>query len=146
MVGPTRGDGVAGRDHRLRRRALARQRHRQWLRQRPGQRAERRRRRPRPGSRRRSVGWLGIGALNYPLAKLVGREPLPEVPQQGWTRYFRFTTDHKVVGMQYVIGVITFLFTGGLLAMAIRTELLSPTNHFFGPGTYIRSSASTARS
>ena len=39
--------------------------------------------------------------------------------------------------MQYLVGVITFLFTGGLLAMAIRTELLTPTNHFFGPGTYI---------
>ena len=30
-----------------------------------------------------------------------------------------------------------FFFTAGLLAMAIRTELLSPTNHVFGPGTYI---------
>ncbi len=30
------------------------------------------------------LGWLaGIGALNYPLAKLVGREPLPEVPAAG---------------------------------------------------------------
>ena len=84
------------------------------------------------------AGWLGgIGALNYPLSKLVGREPLPEVPRKDWTRYVRFTTDHKVVGMQYLVGVITFLFTGGLLAMAIRTELLTPTNHFFGPGTYI---------
>ena len=83
-------------------------------------------------------GWLlGIGAFNYPLAKLVGREPLAERPGEGWTRYFRFTLDHKVVGLQYVIGVLGFLFTGGLLAMAIRTELLSPTTHIFGAGTYI---------
>ena len=83
-------------------------------------------------------GWLlGIGALNYPLAKLIGREPLAERPGEGWSRYFRFTLDHKVVGLQYVIGVLGFLFTGGLLAMAIRTELLSPTTHIFGPGTYI---------
>ena len=47
------------------------------------------------------------------------------------------TDDHKVVGLQYTVGVLLFLFTGGLLAMAIRTELLSPTNHVFGPGTYI---------
>ena len=47
------------------------------------------------------------------------------------------TDDHKVVGMQYTVGVLLFLFTGGLLAMLIRTELLSPTNHVFGPGTYI---------
>ncbi|MHB1988856.1 MAG: cytochrome c oxidase subunit I [Acidimicrobiales bacterium] len=84
------------------------------------------------------VGWLlGVGALNYPLAKIVGREPAPEVPRSNWARYLRYSTDHKVVGVQYFFSVITFFFTGGLLAMAIRTELLFPTNHLFGPGTYI---------
>jgi cytochrome c oxidase subunit 1 len=84
------------------------------------------------------LGWLlGSGALNYPLAKLVGREPAPQVPKQNWVRYVRFTTDHKVVGLQYLVAVFMFFFTAGLLAMAIRTELLSPTSHIFGPGTYI---------
>jgi cytochrome c oxidase subunit 1 len=84
------------------------------------------------------LGWLaGIGVLNYPLAKVVGRSVPPDVPKQNWARYFRFTLDHKVVGVQYLVAVLTFLFTGGLLAMAVRTELLTPTNHFFGPGTYI---------
>ena len=84
------------------------------------------------------VGWLaGIGALNYPLAKILGYELSPAPPEQSWVRYFRMTDDHKVVGMQYAVGVLLFLFTGGLLAMVIRTELLSPTNHVFGPGTYI---------
>ncbi len=84
------------------------------------------------------AGWLlGIGAVNYPLAKLVGMEPRPEYESTSWTRYLRYTCDHKVVGLQYVIGVLGFFFTGGLLAMAIRTELLSPTSHVFGPGTYI---------
>ena len=84
------------------------------------------------------VGWMtGIGALNYPLAKMIGREPPPAVPEQSWVRYFRMTDDHKVVGLQYAVGVFLFLFTGGLFAMAIRTELLSPTTHVFGPGTYI---------
>jgi cytochrome c oxidase subunit 1 len=85
-----------------------------------------------------ALGWMfGIGALNYPLAKIVGKQPAPELETTSWTRYFRYTADHKVVGMQYVIGVLLFLFTGGLLAMAIRTELLTPTSHVFGPGTYI---------
>ncbi|HVA69941.1 MAG TPA: cbb3-type cytochrome c oxidase subunit I [Acidimicrobiales bacterium] len=85
------------------------------------------------------VGWLaGIGALNYPLAKIVGREPKEEVELTGWTRYFRFNLDHKVVGLQYVVGVLLFFFTGGLLAMAIRTELLSPTVHVFSADTYIK--------
>jgi len=46
--------------------------------------------------------------------------------------------DHKVVGIQYVVGVLMFFFTGGLLAMAIRTELLSPTVHVFSADTYIK--------
>ena len=84
------------------------------------------------------LGWLvGIGALNYPLAKIIGKELPTEVEVEGWSKYFRYSTNHKVVGMQYVVGVILFMFTGGLLAMAIRTELLNPTTHVFGPGTYI---------
>jgi cytochrome c oxidase subunit I len=84
------------------------------------------------------IGWLlGVGALNYPLAKIVGREPTPAAESTNWTRFFRFSLDHKTVGLQYLIAVLVFLFTGGLLAMAIRTELLSPTNHVIGPGTYI---------
>jgi len=84
------------------------------------------------------VGWMaGIGAFNYPLAKIAGREPLAELEDSSWKRYFKFTLDHKVVGMQYVIVVLFFLFTGGLMAMGIRTELLTPTTHIFGPGTYI---------
>ena len=84
------------------------------------------------------VGWLaGIGALTYPLIKMVGREPSPPPPSTSWVRYFRMTEDHKVVGLQYTVGVLIFLFTGGLFAMMIRTELLSPTSHVFGPGTYI---------
>ena len=44
----------------------------------------------------------------------------------GLARYFRFTLDHKVVGLQYLVGMIVYFCTGGLFAMAIRTELLSP--------------------
>ena len=84
------------------------------------------------------LGWMaGIGALTYPLAKILGYEMSPAPPQRSWVRYFRMTEDHKVVGRQYAVGVLLFLFTGGLLAMLIRTELLSPTSHVFGPGTYI---------
>ncbi len=85
------------------------------------------------------VGWyLGIGALNYPLAKMVGREATHEVEYTGFSKYFRYNLDHKVVGLQYVVGVLLFLFTGGLLAMAIRAELLNPTTHLFSADTYIK--------
>ncbi len=85
------------------------------------------------------VGWLaGIGALNYPAAKIVGRSPKEDPEYPGWSRYFRYTLDHKVVGVQYIVGVLLFFFTGGLLAMAIRTELLNPTVHIFSADTYIK--------
>ena len=85
------------------------------------------------------LGWLvGIGALNYPLAKIVGKEARHESTVQDWSKYFRYSLDHKVVGLQYVVGVLLFLFTGGILAMAIRTELLNPTTHVFSPDTYIK--------
>jgi cytochrome c oxidase subunit 1 len=84
------------------------------------------------------LGWLvGAGMFNYTFAKMAGKEPLPPMRVSNWTRYFRPSLDHKVVGLQYTIVVLLFLFTGGLLAMGIRTELLSPVNHVFGPGTYI---------
>jgi cytochrome c oxidase subunit I len=84
------------------------------------------------------VGWLGgVGGLSYPLAKMLGYELSPPPPTNSWVRYFRMSDDHKVVGWQYAVGVLLFLFTGGLLAMLIRTELLSPTSHVFGPGVYI---------
>ncbi|MDA8391607.1 MAG: cbb3-type cytochrome c oxidase subunit I [Actinomycetota bacterium] len=85
------------------------------------------------------VGWLaGIGALNYPIAKIMGKEAPAEIPEEGWARFLKFTLDHKVVGIQYVVGVLMFFFTGGLIAMAIRTELLNPTSHIFGPNIYIQ--------
>ncbi len=86
-----------------------------------------------------TVGWIGgMGVLTYPLTKMTGREELL-APQRsvGPGRYFRYTLDHKVVGIQYMVGMIVYFLTAGLLALAIRTELLSPTNHVFGPGVYI---------
>jgi hypothetical protein len=36
------------------------------------------------------IGWLlGIGALNYPLAKMAGMEPRPDYESTSWTRYLR---------------------------------------------------------
>jgi cytochrome c oxidase subunit 1 len=87
------------------------------------------------------LGWLaGVGALNYPLVKILGREPLPDIPKQSWTRYFRFTLDHKVVGVQYLVAVFTFLFTGGLLA------ILHPPATSSGRGPISTSLVSTAPS
>ena len=51
-------------------------------------------------------------------------------------RYFRFTTDHKVVGIQYLVVTMIMLAFGGLGAMLIRTELIQPGAKPFPTGTY----------
>ncbi|KJF16787.1 cytochrome c oxidase subunit I [Acidithrix ferrooxidans] len=86
------------------------------------------------------VGWFaGLGALNYPIKKMLGYEPDFSEPElkPGWTKYFQYTQDHKIVGIQYLFGMLVYFFTAGLLALAIRTELLSPTHHIWGPSTYL---------
>lgn len=45
---------------------------------------------------------------------------------QEWRRYFSFDTDHKIIGIQYLATSFFFLLVGGLLAMLIRAELLTP--------------------
>ena len=48
------------------------------------------------------------------------------LPAREWQRYFSFNTDHKVIGVQYLVTSFGFLLIGGLLAMLIRAELLTP--------------------
>ncbi|MHB1431981.1 MAG: cytochrome c oxidase subunit I [Streptosporangiaceae bacterium] len=88
------------------------------------------------------IGWLaGLGVFNDLLRHMAGR-PMPDTEKangdaSGLARYFRVTLDHKVVGIQYLIGMIIYFCTAGLLAMGIRTELLSPVHHVFSSSTYI---------
>jgi cytochrome c oxidase subunit 1 len=84
------------------------------------------------------IGFLiGLGFLQYPLARIRGYPPsLREKETEGLGRYFGLCTDHKVVGLQYLIGVGLFFFVGGLNAMLIRFELLRPTP-VFNAGNYI---------
>ncbi|HEV7584737.1 MAG TPA: cbb3-type cytochrome c oxidase subunit I [Solirubrobacteraceae bacterium] len=85
------------------------------------------------------VGFLiGLGFANYPVSRLLGRPAsLREKEEEGIGRYFGLCTDHKVVGMQYLIGIGLFFFIGGVNAMLIRTELLHSQPSFVAPGQYI---------
>ena len=48
-------------------------------------------------------------------------------PEEGsWTRYFTFNTDAKVIGIQYIVLAFFYFLIGGLLAMIIRGELITP--------------------
>jgi cytochrome c oxidase subunit 1 len=85
---------------------------------------------------------LGIGAFNGPINWLLGRDLTHEDEMflagknQGISRYFRFTTDHKVVGIQYLVMTMIMLGVGGILAMTIRTQLITSHSNFLGPQTY----------
>ena len=85
------------------------------------------------------VGFLiGLGFANYPVSRLLGRPAsLREKESEGIGRYFGLCTDHKVVGMQYLVGIGVFFFVGGLNAMLIRAELLQPVPTFVGPNQYL---------
>lgn len=91
-----------------------------------------------------TVGFLvGIGAFAYPWRWALGRRDPDEAEERvlageggGLWRYFRFTTDHKVVGVQYLVVVFVLLLVGGLTAMLIRLNLIEPGSKFLPPATY----------
>ncbi len=48
------------------------------------------------------------------------------LPPATWKTYFSFSTDHKVIGIQYLVTAFLFLLVGGIFAMVMRGELLTP--------------------
>ncbi|MBJ7513075.1 MAG: cbb3-type cytochrome c oxidase subunit I [Acidimicrobiia bacterium] len=87
------------------------------------------------------VGWIsGLGFLRYPIRRLRGQEPGPfddDHSEEGRGRYFRLSTDHKVVGIQYIVGGLATFLIGGLNAMLIRYQLLGPDGIAWNPNQYL---------
>ena len=70
------------------------------------------------------TGWLlGVGVWRYWARPWFGR-PADTYTTTGWRRYFDFDTDHKVIGVQYLITFLTMFFMAGLFAMLMRYELM----------------------
>lgn len=61
---------------------------------------------------------------------------LEEVEVTPWREYFSFSTDHKVIGIQYLVTSFVFYLIGGLLAELVRTELATPASDFVSRETY----------
>ena len=82
----------------------------------------------------------GLGGFDYWLYYMSGGPTRPEDHSghgaRSWRDYFRVNTDHKVIGVQYVVTTIIFFCIGGLLAMMFRAELAQPGDQFFNPQTY----------
>ena len=82
----------------------------------------------------------GIGAFDYWFYYISGRPTRPEDHSShgaySWKDYFRVNTDHKVIGIQYVVTSFFFMLVGGLLAMIVRAELAAPGMQFVNSNAY----------
>jgi len=88
-----------------------------------------------------ALGFLvGFGALTYWIKWAIGAPTeLEDHRQHGaasWRDYFSFNTDHKVIGIQYIVTTFFFFFVGGLLAMVIRAELAQPGTQIVDAASY----------
>ncbi len=84
------------------------------------------------------VAWLlGVGVWDHWARGWFGLEnkPTPTFKSHGVARYFAFSTDHKVIGVQYLVTFVALLLLAGALAMVIRLQLLQPTG-ILDPQTY----------
>src|SRR5688572_21635196 len=83
---------------------------------------------------------VGIGCFDFWFHWAMGRPTQPEDHSDhgadSWRDYFRFNTDHKVIGIQYIVTTFVFFFIGGLLAMGIRAELAQPGTQVVDPGQF----------
>jgi cytochrome c oxidase subunit I len=87
------------------------------------------------------IGFLaGIGAFDYWVYYALGFPTRAEDHSghgaKSWRDYFRVNTDHKVIGIQYLVTTIFFFLAGGMLAMLIRAELAKPGIQYFGQQSY----------
>ncbi|MCB0827440.1 MAG: cbb3-type cytochrome c oxidase subunit I [Solirubrobacterales bacterium] len=86
-------------------------------------------------------GFLfGFGAFDYWFRWAAGKPTIPD-DHSGhgafrWQDYFKFNTDHKVIGIQYVVTTMFFFLIGGLLALLIRAELAQPGEQIVAANTY----------
>ena len=88
-----------------------------------------------------ALGFLvGFGAITYWLRWALGMPSAPEGHAEHgaatWRDYFTFNTDHKVIGIQYIVTTFFFFFIGGFFAMLIRAELAQPGTQIVGAGPY----------
>lgn len=61
---------------------------------------------------------------------------LPVVHEQGWWRRHVFSTDHKVIGINYMLTGFFFFLVSGLVALLMRVDLAQPGSKFVSPDVY----------
>jgi cytochrome c oxidase subunit 1 len=76
---------------------------------------------------------------NNPIGDIAGAgnsEDSHSETQTKWQHLFSFSTDHKIIGIQYLVTTFIFFLIGGLLAMLIRAELITPELNLVGRPLY----------
>ena len=85
------------------------------------------------------IGWLmGVGVWDHWAREWFGMpvKPTPTFKSHGVKRYFMFSVDHKVIGVQYLITLVALFLVAGLMAMVIRYNLLNPAGNLADPVIY----------
>ena len=89
------------------------------------------------------IGFMaGIGAFAGPIRWALGHDLTHDDAEymagkgQGRMKYWKYTTDHKVVGIQYLVMALVLFGFGGFFAMLIRTELGATWREVFDPNFY----------
>ena len=77
-------------------------------------------------------------AQALPLTQPHVRRPFPARLGAKGTLVYKLvtTTDHKVIGMMYVVACLVFFLVGGLMALLMRTELALPGLQFLSNEQY----------
>ncbi len=82
------------------------------------------------------IGWLlGVGVWDAWAREWVGLAAKP-LEVHDWRRYFRFSTDHKVIGVQYLVTFVVLLLLGGALSVLMRIELADAGRTIMGANEY----------
>jgi cytochrome c oxidase subunit I len=72
---------------------------------------------------------IGIGCADYWWRWMRGKYVDPQDHSshgaQSWKDYLKVNTDHKVIGIQYLVAILSFMLIGGLFALLVRAELSS---------------------
>ena len=97
------------------------------------------------------VGFtIGIGCWDYWWGYLIGRpgwvaEDHSQHGAYSWKDYFKVNTDHKVIGVQYLVTTFAFFMIAGALAELMRAELAAPGMQYFCPASSTACSRCTPR-
>ncbi len=82
------------------------------------------------------LGWLlGVGVWNSWIREWIGIKP-SYFEAKNWQRYFGFSMDHKVIGVQYLVTFVILFLLGGFFALLMRIELADSGEGLLGPNYY----------